>query len=169
MCCCALLQGIFPTQGSNLCLLYLWLWQVGSLPLPPLGKSLFPLRASSPLQVKTSLKSPEHAPGRAVGGNEGKLMSISCWWRGQATIIQSMLARHSLICRSSLHPSVLCLASQSCPTLCDPMDCSPPDSYVHGILQARILEWVAMPSSRGSSQPRDRTQVSKTAGGFFTI
>ena len=44
---------------------------------------------------------------------------------------------------------------QSCPTLCDPMDCSLPGSSVHGILQARILEWVAMPSSRGSSQPRD--------------
>ena len=43
---------------------------------------------------------------------------------------------------------------QSCSTLCDPMDCSLPDSSVHGILQARILEWVAMPSSRGSSQPQ---------------
>ena len=48
----------------------------------------------------------------------------------------------------------------SCPTLCDPMDCSPPGSSVHRILQARILEWVAMTSSRGSSQPRDRTHVS---------
>ena len=42
---------------------------------------------------------------------------------------------------------------QSCPPLCDPMDCSPPGSSVHGILRARILEWVAMPSSRGSSDP----------------
>ena len=49
------------------------------------------------------------------------------------------------------------------------MDCSPPGSSVHGILQARILEWVAMPSSMGSSQPRDQTQVSLIAGGFFTI
>ena len=49
---------------------------------------------------------------------------------------------------------------QSRPTLCNPMDCSPPGSSVHGILQARILEWVAMPSTRGSSQPRDWTQVS---------
>ena len=57
---------------------------------------------------------------------------------------------------------------QSCPTLCDPMDCSPPGSSVHGILQARILEWVAISFSRGSSQPRDRTQVSHTAGRFFT-
>ena len=45
--------------------------------------------------------------------------------------------------------------SQSCRTLCDPMDCSPPGSSVHGILQARMLEWVAIPLSRGSSRPRD--------------
>ena len=53
--------------------------------------------------------------------------------------------------------------TQSCPTLCNPMDYT-----VHGILQARILEWIAFPSSRGSSPPRDRTQVSHIAGGFFT-
>ena len=46
-------------------------------------------------------------------------------------------------------------AAQSCPTLCDPMDCSPPGSSFHGVLQASILEWVAISSSRGSSQPRD--------------
>ena len=49
--------------------------------------------------------------------------------------------------------------TQLCLTFCDPMDCSPPGSSVHGILQARMLEWVAMPSSRGSSCPRDQTQV----------
>ena len=49
------------------------------------------------------------------------------------------------------------------------MDCSPPVSPVHGILWAKILEWAAMPSSRGSSQPRDQTQVTGIAGGFFTI
>ena len=52
---------------------------------------------------------------------------------------------------------------------CDFTDCSPPGSSVSGILQTRILEWVAMPSSRGSSQPRDWTQVSHIAGGFFTM
>ena len=60
---------------------------------------------------------------------------------------------------------------QSCLTLCDPMDCSPRGSSVHGILQARILEWVTMPSSRGSSPPRNRTRISYgsyIAGGFFT-
>ena len=53
-----------------------------------------------------------------------------------------------------------CLVAQLCQTLCDPMDCRPPGSSVHGILRARILEWVAMPSSRGSSRSRDRTRVS---------
>ena len=60
---------------------------------------------------------------------------------------------------------------QSCLTLCNPVDCSPPGSSVHGILQARTLEWVATPSSRGSSQPRDQTRASYSsciAGGFFT-
>ena len=53
--------------------------------------------------------------------------------------------------------------TQSCPTLCNPMDYT-----VHGIFQARLLEWVAVPFSRGSSQPRDQTQVSDIAGEFFT-
>ena len=60
------------------------------------------------------------------------------------------------------------LSLQWCLTLCDPMDCSLPGSSVHGILQARILEWVAMPLSRVSFQPRGRTRVSCIAGGFFT-
>ena len=59
--------------------------------------------------------------------------------------------------------------AQSCPTLCDPMDCSPPGSSVHGIHQARILEWIAISFSRGSSQPRDRTQVSHIVGRCFNL
>ena len=59
--------------------------------------------------------------------------------------------------------------AQSCLTLCNLMDCSLPGSSVHGILQARIVEWVAMPSSRGSSQHRGWTWISRTAGRFFTI
>ena len=61
------------------------------------------------------------------------------------------------------------LVALSCPTLCDCMDCSPPGSSVHGILQARILEGVAVSFSRGSSQPRDQTQFSHIAGGFLTV
>ena len=60
---------------------------------------------------------------------------------------------------------------QSCSTFCDPMDCSPPGSSVHGILQARILELVAMSSSRGSSRLGDQAHISygsRMTGGFFT-
>ena len=61
------------------------------------------------------------------------------------------------------------LVAQLCPTLCNHMDCSPPDSSVHEISQARILEWVAISFSRGSCQPRDQTQVSHVADRFFTV
>jgi len=64
---------------------------------------------------------------------------------------------------------VCVLVAQSCPTLGNPMDYKPPGSSVHGILQERILEWVAIPSSRGSSQPRNQIHVSSITGVFFTI
>ena len=75
--------------------------------------------------------------------------------RQWGTLLGSLPLEHS-----SDH-SVLCCAKslQSCTALCDPMDCSPPDSSVHGILWSRILEWVAIPSSRGSSQLRDGAHV----------
>ena len=63
----------------------------------------------------------------------------------------------------------VCLGTQLCPTFHNLMDCSPPDSSVHWILQEKILEWVAIPFSKGSSQPKDRTHVSYTTGRFFTI
>ena len=59
--------------------------------------------------------------------------------------------------------------AQSCPTLCDPMDCSLPGSYVHGIFQAMVLEWIAISYSKGSSQPRDRTPVSCIIDRCFII
>ena len=59
--------------------------------------------------------------------------------------------------------------AQSCPTLCDPMDCSLPSSSVHGIFQAIVLEWIAISFSRESSRPRDRTQVSRIVGRCFTV
>ena len=61
------------------------------------------------------------------------------------------------------------LVAQSCLTLCNSMYCSWPGSSVHGILQARILEWVTIPFSRGSSPHRDRTWFSHIAGRFFTV
>ena len=65
--------------------------------------------------------------------------------------------------------SVKMLLVQSYPTPCNPMDYSPPGSNVHGILQARIMEWVAIFFSRGSSQPRDQTWISCITGGHFTV
>ena len=88
-------------------------------------------------------------------------------WTIQASSFQPML--HSKDCAE------LCLkvkeieVSQSCPTLCDPVDYSPPGSSIHGIFQARMLKWVAMPSCRGCSQPRDQTWVSCIEGRLFTV
>ena len=64
---------------------------------------------------------------------------------------------------------VKALVTWSYPSLCNSMDCSPPGSSVQGILQARILEWITIPFSRGSSQPRDQTCVSGIVGKFFTL
>ena len=68
-----------------------------------------------------------------------------------------------------LFEQVKVLVAQSCPTLFNTMDFSPPGSSIQVILQARMLEWVAIPFSKGYSQRRGRTQVSSTAGRFFTI
>ena len=65
----------------------------------------------------------------------------------------------------------VCLVAQLCPTLCEPLDYTLPVSSVHGIFQTRILKWVAISFSRGSSQPRDQTHVScvsRITGEFFT-
>ena len=70
------------------------------------------------------------------------------------------------LCRIGANYVYVC--TQSCPILCDSMDGSPPGFSVHGILQARILEWVAIPFSRGFSRPKDRTCVSCIAGRFYT-
>ena len=83
---------------------------------------------------------------------------------GQGSLVGCRVAKN----QTRLSSSVV-LVAQSCPTLCNPVDWSLPGSSAHGILQARILEWVAMTFSRGSSRPSDQTQVSGTAGRFFTI
>ena len=85
------------------------------------------------------------------------LNGLACGWSGTWEFKYSHLG--NLCC---------CLLTKLCPTLCDPIDCSPPGSSVHGISQARILEWVAISFSRGSSQCKDRTCISWSAGRFFT-
>ena len=84
-----------------------------------------------------------------LSGGFNKSAHLFTWSSGEVRI-----KRHS---KSS---PVLCRSLQSCPTLCDSMDCSPPGSSLRGIFQARILEWVAMPFSRGSFRPRDQTCIS---------
>ena len=76
------------------------------------------------------------------------------------TYIYVLLRKRKKYTRTLVETASLVSATQLCLTLCDPMDCSPPGSSVHGILQASILERVAMPSSKRSSRPRDQTHVS---------
>ena len=108
-----------------------------------------------------------------------QLWRSTCTCMQRYTIHNSQEAEVTKICSSRDEWIIWCIyiqwniamlsLAQSCLILCNPMDCSPPGSSVHGNLQARILEWVAIPFSRGSSQPRDQTQVSHSAGRFFTI
>ena len=105
------------------------------------------------------------APGRA------KLLPISTSTLPAALNLVSCPPKtcHHHLCRRPIKAFYMCTKShQSCPTLCDPMDYSPPDSSVHGILQARILEWVCHFPLEGSSRPRDGTVPPTTAGRFFT-
>ena len=98
---------------------------------------------------------------------QGTLKSLLQQHNSKASVLQS-----SAFFTVQLSLLVLVLVAQSCLTLCDPMDCmdcSLSGSSVHGILQARILEWVAILFSRGSSQPRDQTQVSCIAGTFYHL
>ena len=84
---------------------------------------------------------------------------LQCWEEFHEAILEaeSWVTRIFLQSRGEI---CACSVAQSCLTLCDPLDCSPPCSSVHGILQARVLEWVAISSSRGSSQPRDQNSIS---------
>ena len=105
--------------------------------------------------------------GRSPGERKGYPLQYSAWripWTCIAdgvTKSQTWLSdfTHSLLGIRKVKVKFTLL----CQTLCDPMDC-----IVHGILQARILEWVAFPFSRASSQPRDWIQVARIVGGFFT-
>ena len=106
-----------------------------------------------------------------AGGSSTSLFSISLCHQFLWLLPHKPLSKaihvpfQSLV--SPLISCCCCSVIPSCLTLGDPMDCSLPGPSIHGILQARILEWVAMPSSRGSS--RDQIQVSCTAGRFFTV
>ena len=104
----------------------------------------------------------------------GGFWTPKCWETLSSTSVFQGIRSTLCYVHVSLIIYVICLhkmktvsewvkVAQSCLTICDPMDCT-----VHGILWARILKWIAVPFSRGSSQPRDQTQVCCIAGGFFT-
>ena len=102
----------------------------------------------------------------AVPSAWNTLLYLSTWSTPSHPSTKPSTSHHFRKSSSAWPASVL--VTQSCLIPSQPMDCSPPGSSVLGILQARILEWVAIPFSRKSSQPRDRTWVSM-AGGFFTV
>ena len=97
---------------------------------------------------------------RDIGKNMAQYMGLQRVGHDRATERHQFKLTKQSSCQSLL-------VAQLCPTFCDPMDCSPPGSSVHGILQAAMLEWIAIPFSRVSSQPRDQACVSCSAGGAF--
>ena len=134
--CLLLLQEIFLTQGSNASLLYLLHWQGGSLPLmPPENPTKISATAKS-LQLCPTLCDPiEGSPPwlRLPWDSPGKNTGVGCYFLLQCMKVKSESE-----------------VAQSCPTLSDLMDCSLPGSSVHGIFQARVLEWVAIAFSTKS-------------------
>ena len=98
----------------------------------------------------------------------GELFYVSKWcWSNAISVL--FLMEKLPKAKTGCCTYSLVLVAQSCLTLCVPMDCSPPGSSVHGILLVRILERIAMPPSKISSWPRDRTWVSCIAGRLFTV
>ena len=144
-----LLQAIFPTQGLKPGLPHCrWiLYQLSHLGSPRILEwGAYPFSRGS------------SNPGIEPGSQRCKLNSLPTEPSGKP------LSLHYC-----LDGMCVCEVAQSCPTLCDPMDCSLTGSSVHGIFQARVLEWVAISFSRGSSPPRNRTPVSRIAGRCFTV
>ena len=123
--CHFLLQETFPTQGLNLCLLHC---RQILYHLSNQGSVIIDaLNPNDSVHILLTTLNPMAIPNLEELGNSNPTMCLEKWK----------------------------LVAQSCPSLWDPMDCSPPGNSVHGTLQARILEWAAIPFSRGSSRPRD--------------
>ena len=100
-----------------------------------------------------------------TSGSNTFLASLVFWWLPAFPDLWPCysglcLCNPSLSLLLRVHSLCCCLVAQSCPTLFNHVDCSPPGSSVHGILQAKVLEWIAVPFSRRSSQPTDQTRVS---------
>ena len=125
-------------------------WQPIPLSLPEKSHGQRSLVGYSPWHLKSWARLSNQTTTMNFGGNTKTTGWVSSY-KGQLLFLSCVLV------------------VQKCPTLCHPMDCSPPGPSVHGILQARILEWVVIPSSRRSFQPRGQTHVSHIAGRFFTV
>ena len=130
-------------------------------------------------KIPEYLSSPAECPTPCCLFTPVTLTGIQCvnvisyfpkWKKGAAALFSTFANLNASLQRTVKFSYLLltCSVPQSCPTLWDPMDCRPPGSSVHGILQASILEWVAISFSRGSSQPRDQNHVFALTGSFFT-
>ena len=162
--CHALLKGIFPAQGWNSHLLHLLLWQMGSLPPVSPGKSPNVSYLISSCQRNMDvcfLYYPCYYTFTHLVIKFDSFLLLNCIFSSTPTVQGSCSNPYYLI-------HCCCLVTQSCPILCNPLDLVP-RLLIHGILQARILEWVAISSSKGSSQSRDQTRVSHIVGRCFTI
>ena len=120
--------------------------------------SLTPLSISTSIIFTPTPNEPDLLPSHSLPHSH----SWVCWKvsHNQENCFQPTFT-HDQQAQTQHWPAKKLRVIQSSPTPCNPMDYSPPGSSAHGILQARILEWIAIPFSRGSSQPRDRTQISQ--------
>ena len=143
--CQTLMQGIFLTQGLNLYLLCLLNQQVGSLPLAPPQKSSSHAGIDKEITVVAQKVDPKNLLNYICDKGGFKVDNGQNIYRVNQLKMANQQGRKCIL--SFVHAKSL----QLCPALCDPVDCSPPGSSVHGILQARIMESVAKPFSRGSS------------------
>ena len=123
------------------------------LPRREIGPSWVALVVKNPSTNAIDVRNMSSIPGseRSPGEGNGNALQCSC--------LESLMDRGAWWATESMG-SQRVKSLRSCPTLCDLMHYNPPGSSLHGILQASILEWVAMPFFRGSSQPRDRTHIS---------
>ena len=122
----------------------------GDLPDPGV-EPMFPALAGGYFTIWATREAQLCTWGRCIGGKWARKLSSVKFWFSWCGILNPLLYLAS--------GWKWKWVAQSCPTICDPMDCNPPGSFVHGILQARILEWVAICSSRGPSWPRDQTCI----------
>ena len=149
-------------QSSRKIYVIRFIWEEIDKPISStngIWNTIFPQILASLLVTEASLKDDTLKIGFLICAMQwvSKISLDSCW-----QVRHSRKASKWCLMQSWC-PMCVCLSARKlpwCPTLCDPMDCNLPGSSVHGILQARILEWVVMPSFRGSSQSRDWTQVS---------